>query len=112
MAETQHAEGDDGWQPTPPERRIRARLASGETVEYQNLKIGDVFQAIAVGGYPVNPLDTFNFDADGNSIDPEEDRETFAIVTAPPVRGYLGNEGWAVEIEVGTRVDLLLRSTN
>jgi len=80
---------DDDLPETPAERRVRARLASGEIVEYRDLRRGMVFQSVLPSGEVVHPITM------------ERDPETFAVCTGDPLRNYELGEGWGVIVETG-----------
>lgn len=45
------------WTPNPPDARLRARLLDGSIIEYFDLKVGDIFQAVDPEGTLVNLMD-------------------------------------------------------
>lgn len=100
-AATSEPDADDEWSPTPPDKRIRARLLDGTIIEYSELKPGNVFQAILPDGTTIHPLDT---EEEGKSV---TDEVTFAVCMDAPVRGWRENPGWAVPVEAGARDDMI-----
>lgn len=99
---------DDGWEPTPPERLIRARLVGAdELVEYKDLKVGDVFQAIAPNGIPIDPMDAVLEPGEADRND-----DVFVVCIEPPFRRMDGQLGWTVPILIGTLAEVMRRRGN
>lgn len=74
------------WTPTPPERRRRARLLCGTVVDYQALRVGDVFQSLSVEGEPHDPFVA------------EADEQLYCLVKEPP---RMALEGWELTVDIG-----------
>ncbi|MDE2426246.1 MAG: hypothetical protein KGO96_10120 [Elusimicrobia bacterium] len=95
------------WKPRPDHERLRAERFIGdgqwERCEYADLKNGDVFRAVHPNGHLVNPL----------TIDALEDGEDMvALCHGDPIKGYEGNDGFAVDISVGSLKDLMAEVVN
>jgi len=90
---------DDDIPPTPPERRIRAKLLDGTVVEYRELRPGMIFQAISPDGVALHPID----------LEPND--ETFAICDGEPEPAVQRGEGWQVRIWEGP-LDVLKARSN
>lgn len=79
------------WRPTPKSRRVQALRIDGETIDYKDLKRGDVFRVVAFDGTFVHPIDL------------EPDETTWAFVDSQPERNTTTrNVGYQVPIYFGT----------
>lgn len=98
MAELNSSQPSDDLPPTPPERRVRARLLDGSVIEYRDLQQGMIFQAVLADGQVIHPLDL------------EPDNDTFAMCDGPPRPSYHRGEGWEVLLWVGSYAGVKARS--